>query len=87
MTYRQIENHEHEYEEAGRIITPSGFGLSVGRCSLKYCGDYAVSVRKGHATVKDWADLQGVAIAALNAWQQRGLMNDPDATIGGPNEH
>ena len=87
MTYRHIKDHPHEFDEVGRIATPSGFELSVARCEFKYCAVYSLAARRDNATAAEWADIQAVAIAALNAWQQRGLMNDPDATIGGPDEH
>ena len=87
MTYRHIPDHPHEFEEVGRISTPSGFEISAARCSFKYCAAYALVTKRDDATEEEWTDIQGTAIAALNAWQQRGLMNDPAAIVGGPDEY
>ena len=84
MTYRHIADHPHEFTEIGRIATISDFEIIVARCSFKHCAVYSMASRSDDTTEEEWTDIQGVAIAALNAWQQRGMMNDPDATIGGP---
>lgn len=90
----EVQEHDHRFETVATVRVRTGLdrwaGFALMRCTFKYCARSGVQMTDRNMNSNDsvaWANVAQTAEKLLTLYNQRAMLDDPEAQIVAMPEH